>query len=168
MNNLAHAFITVSSIQNIFVILMASPHLSIAYALDENIRSICRLTLKSLSCIIQTSLVASFKRLVLCYVWNINSNMLRWSHVSRTLDLMLKRDTTSSLNICCDIIRDIVEAWSTSSLSFTRDVIQDITRVLRKSWSLMDLGENLNDALKGIIADVWLTQSPYWYAIITA
>ena len=32
----------------------------------------------------------------------------------------------------------------------------------------MDLGENLNDTLKGIIADVRLTQPTYWYAIITA
>ena len=140
MTNLAHAFITVSSIRNIFIMEIFSsgtlsriraPH-SIGWpvltyrspiALDENTRSIYRLTLKFLSCIIQTSLVASFKRLVLRYVWNIYSNMPRWSHVSRTRDLMLKRDTTSSLNICCDIIRDIVEAWSRSSLSFTRDVM---------------------------------------------
>ena len=68
------------------------------------------------------------------------------SYVSRTRDLMLKRDTTSSLsNICCDIIHDIIEVWSMSSLSFTRDVIQDITRVVRKPWSLSDLGENLNN-----------------------
>ena len=136
-------------------------------ALDENIRSIYRLTLKSLSCVIQTSFVASFKRLVLRYVCNTYSDMPRWSHVSRTRDLMLKRDTTSSFNICCDIIRDIIQAWSTSSLSFTRDIIQDITRVLRNPWSLSDLGEN-NDTLKGIIADVRLTQSTYWYAIIAA
>ena len=114
-------------------------------ALDENIHSIYRLTLKSLSCVIQTSLVASFKRLVLRYVCNIYSNMSRWSQRSRTRDLKLKRDTTSSLNICCDIIHDIVEAWSTSSRSLTRDVIQAITRVLRKPWSLSDLGENLNN-----------------------
>ena len=147
---------------------MASPHLSIAYALDENIHSIYRLTLTSLSCVIQTSFFASFKRLVLRYVCNIYSDMPRWSHVSKTSDLMLKRDTTSSLNICCDVIRDIVQAWSTSSLGFTRDVIQDITRVLRKPWSLVDVGENLNNTLIGIIADVRLTQSTYWYAIITA
>ena len=143
MTNLAHAFITVSSIQNIFVMEIFSsgtlsrrhsPHRIgwpvLTYwshtAHDENIRSIYRLTLKSLYRVIQTSLVASFKRLVLRYVWNIFSNMPRWSHVSKTRDLMLKRDTTSSLNICCDIIRDIVQAWSTSLLSFTRDVIQDI------------------------------------------
>ena len=54
---------------------------------------------------------------------------------------MLKRDSTSPLNICCDVIRDIVQAWSMSSLSFTHDIIQDITRVLRKPWSLSDLGE---------------------------
>ena len=105
----------------------------------------------------------------LLYVCNIYSDMSSWSHVSRTRDLMLKRDTMSSLNICCDIIHDIVEAWSMSSLSFTRDIIQDITRVLRKPWSLTDLGENINDTFtKVIIADVWLTQSTYWYAIITA
>ena len=147
---------------------MASPHLSIAYTVNENIRSIYRLTLKSLTCVIQTSFVAFIERLVMLYVCNIFSNMSSWSHVSRTRDLKLKRDTTSSLNICCDVIRDILEAWSTSSLSFTRDVIQDITRVLRKPWSLSDWGENLNDTLKGILADVWLTQSPYWDAIITA
>ena len=105
-------------------------------ALDENIRSIYRLTLKSLSCVIQMSLVASFERLVLRYVCNIYSDMSRWSHISKTSDLMLKRDTTSSLNMCCDIIRDIVEAWSTSSLSFTPDVIQDITRALRKPCAI--------------------------------
>ena len=107
--------------------------------------------LLSLSCIIPTSLVASFERLVLRYVCNIYSNMSRWSHVSKTRDLMLKRDTTSSLNICCDIIRDIVEVWSMSSLSFTRDVIQDITRVLRKPWSLSDLGENVNDTFTRLL-----------------
>ena len=32
----------------------------------------------------------------------------------------------------------------------------------------MDLGENLNDTMKGIIADVRLTQPTYWYAIISA
>ena len=128
---------------------MASPHLSIAYALDENIRSIYRLTLKSLYRVIQTSLFAFSERLVLLYVCNIFSNMSSWSHVSRTRDIMLKRDTTSSLNICCDVIRDILQAWSTSSLSFTRDVIQDITRVLRKPWSLLDLGETSTIPLQG-------------------
>ena len=166
MTNLAHAFITVLSVHNIFVMEICSsgtlsrihaPHRIgwpvLTYrspiALDENIRSIYRLPLKSLSCVIQTSLVASFKRLVFRYVWNIYSNMSRWSHVSKTRDLKLKRDTTSSLNICCDVIRDIVQAWSTSSLSFTRDVIQAITRVLRKPWSLMDLGETSMIPLQG-------------------
>ena len=116
---------------------------------DENIRSIYRLTLKSLSCAIQTSLVALFEQLVLRYVCNIYSVMLRWSHVSKTSDLMLKRDITSSLNICCDIIRDIVEALSTSSLSFTCVIIQDITHVLRKPWSLSDLGETSTIPLRG-------------------
>ena len=88
---------------------------------------------------------------VLRYVCNINSNMSRWSHVSKNSDFMLKRDTTSSLNICCDIICDIIEAWSTSSLSFTRDIIQDITRVLRKPWSLSDLGENLNETFTRLL-----------------
>ena len=97
------------------------------------------------------SSVASFEQLVLHYVCNIYSNMLHWSHISRTRDLMLKRDTTSSLNICCGIIRDIIEAWSTSYLIFTRDIIQDITRVLRKPWSLSDLGENLNDTLTRLL-----------------
>ena len=168
MTNLAHAFITVSSIQNIFVMEIFSsgtlsrihaPHrigwpvltYQSPIALDENIRSIYRLTFKSLSWIIQTSLVACFKRLGLRYVCNIYSDMLRWSHVSRTRDLMLKRDTMSSLNICCDIIRDIVQAWSTSLLSFTRDDIQGITRVLRKPWSLSDLGENLNDTFTRLL-----------------
>ena len=135
MTNLAHASITVSSIQNIFVMeIFSSGTLSRIHAPymigcpvltywspiahDENIRSIYRLTLKSLSCVIQTSFVASFKRLVLRYVCNIFSNMSRWCHISRTRDLMLKRDTMSSLHICSDVICDIVKAWSTSSLKF--------------------------------------------------
>ena len=140
MNNLAHAFITVSSIQNIFVMeIFSSGSLSrihaphrigwpvltywLPIALDENIHSIYRLTPKSLSCVIQTSLVAFFEWLGLRYVCNIFSNMSRWSHVSRTRDLMLKRDTMSPLNICCDVIRDIVEAWSTSSKSDLDEIL---------------------------------------------
>ena len=125
---------------------MASPHLSIAFSTWWEHSIYLQTYSKSLSCIIQTSLVASFERLVLCYVCNIYSNMSRWSHISTTSDLMLKHDTTSSLNICCDVIRDIVDAWSTSSLSF-----QDITRVLRKPWSLSDLGENLNDTFTRLL-----------------
>ena len=168
MTNLAHAFITVSSIQNIFIMKIFTsgtltsihaPHrirwpvltYRLPIALDENIWSVYRLTLKSLSCVIQMSLVASFEWLVQRYVCNIYSDMPCWSHVSRTRDLMLKRDTMSSLNICCDVIRDIVEAWTTSSLSFTRDIIQDITRVLRKPWSLSDLGENHNDTFTRLL-----------------
>ena len=144
-----------------------STHTSVRLCKTQRLRR-NSLALKSLYRVIQTSLFAFSERLVLLYVCNIFSNMLSWSHFSRTRDLMLKRDTTSSLNICCDIIRDIVQARSMLSLRFTRDVIQDITRILRKPWSLMDLGENLNNTLKGIIADVRLTQSTYWYAIITA
>ena len=86
----------------------------------------------------------------LCCAMSVTS-IQKKSHISRTRDLMLKRDTTSSLNICCDIIRDIIEARSTSSLSFTRDVIQEIIHVLRKPWSLSDLGENLNDTFTRLL-----------------
>ena len=82
ITNLGHAFITVSSRQNIFAMeIFTSGTLSRIHAphrigwpvltyqspiaLDENIRSIYRLTPKSLSCVIQTSLVEFSERLVL-------------------------------------------------------------------------------------------------------
>ena len=78
MTNLAHAFITVSSIQNIFVMeILTSGTLSrihvphrigwpdltdrLPMALVENIRSIYRLTLKSSSRVSHKSLMAFFK-----------------------------------------------------------------------------------------------------------
>ena len=90
MNNLAHAFITVLSIHNMSVMAIfpsgtlsriQAPHriewpvltYQSPIALDENVRSIYRLTLKSLSCIIPMSLVAFSERLVLRYVQYVTS-----------------------------------------------------------------------------------------------
>ena len=128
MNNLVHAFITMSSIQNIFVMeifssgtlsrIHAPPHrigwpvltYQLPIALDENIHSIYRLTLKSLSlhdsnifsCVLRSTCVA------LC-LEHLFKHVALKSHLKDSC-LMLKRDTMSSLKICCDIIRDIVEA----------------------------------------------------------
>ena len=187
MPNLAHAFITVSSIQNIFVMgIFTSGSLSrihaphrigwpvltyrLPIALDENIHSIYRLTLKSSSCVIHMSLVALFEWLVLRYFCSIYSIMLRWSHVSKTSDLMLKRDTTSSLNICCDVIRDIVEAWSTVRHHLVLLVTSSRTSLVY--WGNLDPYQNWvkpqRYLFNVITADVWLTQPTYWHAIITA
>ena len=93
ITNLGHVCITVSTIRVIFAMeIFASGTLSRMHArhrigwpvltyrsplaLDENIHSIYRLTLKSLYCVIQTSLVVLFEWLVLRYVCNIYSVML--------------------------------------------------------------------------------------------
>ena len=123
MTNLAHAFITVSSIQNIFVMqIFTSGTLSRIHAPHRigwpvlTYRSPMHLMRTFVLCtdLLLSLYIASFKRLYLrspndlfCSM-SVTSFQTCRAEVSRTRDLMLKRDSTSSLNICCDVIRDIL------------------------------------------------------------
>ena len=123
MTNLAHAFITVSSMQNIFVMeIFSSGTLSRIHAPHRigwpvlTYRSPMHLmrTFVLFTDLLLSLYLALFKHLSLrssndlCCAMSVTSFQTCHAEVM-TSDLMLKRDTTSSLNVCCDVIRDIVQ-----------------------------------------------------------